>query len=62
MCDENGYVSIENTQDIANVYRGRMTFEQAWKYGNGTKLVAWMRIPHWPENMCRPDADGDFPL
>ena len=72
VCDENGYVDIEDTADesyyrrlgypVADLFDGRVPdFREMWESGNGTKLVAWMPLPDWPETLCREDADGEMP-
>ena len=61
VCDEYGYVTIEDVNEVNNVHVGKMTWLQSWKFGNGTKLVAWMPIPEWPRELCHEDADGEMP-
>lgn len=69
VCDENGYMAIENTKDGSHygyprpgVFGGRVpTFEELWMNGNGTKLVAWMPLPDYPEQLCNTEADGGMP-
>lgn len=57
--DNFGYVTIEDVRLKANAQM--MTWEKTWKYGNGTKLIAWQPLPHWPKHLCHPDADGEMP-
>lgn len=59
-CDQFGYVSIEETADVHNIHVGKMTWLQSNKYGNGTRIVAWMPMPKWPAHLCRKDADGEM--
>lgn len=67
VCDENGYVCIENTMSPKEwIQMGfkeneKWDFEKSWENGNGTKLVAWMPLPDFPENLCNDDADGEIP-
>jgi hypothetical protein len=72
VCDENGYRAIEDVDDeaqlkslgypVPDLYGGRIpTLEEMWEAGNGTKLVAWMPLPDWPEDLCRKDANGKVP-
>lgn len=62
VCDENGYVDIENTEDAAwHRKRNEANFETFWESSNGTKLVAWMPLPDFPAALCRDDADGEMP-
>ena len=60
-CDENGFVDFLETDDVHNRHVGKMTWLQSWKYGNGTKIVAWMPLPEFPERLCNEDADGEMP-
>ena len=61
VCDEYGYVCIEDVDEVENGYVGKMTWQQSWEFGNGTKLVAWMQLPQWPKELCHEDADGETP-
>lgn len=72
ICDEFGYVDIENTQDeeyyksigypSPTLFDNRIpSFEEMWESGNGTKIVAWMPLPDWPERLCQNNADGEQP-
>jgi len=58
VCDDNGYVTIENVEDVMNVHVGKMTWLQSWKFGNGTRLRYWMPLPKVPADI---EGDGEMP-
>lgn len=61
VCDEYGHVDIVVVESVENVHQGKMDWLEAWRFGNGTNLVAWMPLPEWPEKLCHEDADGQAP-
>lgn len=52
VCDECGYVTIDDVRDANNIYVGKMTWLQSYKFGNGAKIVAWMPLPKCPKELC----------
>lgn len=65
ICDENGWVDIDDTQSIEHWnhtgHEEGTTWFSSWECGNGTKIVAWMPLPDFPEKLCNPDANGEMP-
>lgn len=54
VCDDTGEVYMEEREDVQHVTLGKMDWLKSWKFGNGTRLIAWMPLPKPPSSkLCK---------
>lgn len=45
-------LSLEETDDVINISKGKINWLESYKFGNGLKIIAWMPLPQpYKENV-----------
>lgn len=45
-------ISLEETDDVINISKGKINWLESYKFGNGLKIIAWMPLPEsYKENV-----------
>jgi hypothetical protein len=53
ICDDTGEVYEDERHDANHYSLGKLDWLKSWKFGNGTRIIAWMPLPKPPKALCK---------